>query len=134
MSRLDHIIRLRKWELDEKRRVLSDLQRESDELQNALDRLGAEVAAESRRPAGEFEAVTFAAYLEGARQRRQLLHDRIERKEEEITRQQDAVSEAFKELKTFEVARDRETEREMRLEARIEQQGLDEQGLRAFVG
>jgi len=134
MSRLDNIIRLRKWELDEKRRILSDLQREGDDLQAALERLGEEVAAESRRPAGEFEAVTLAAYLEGARQRRLVLHDRISRKNEEINRQQDVVSEAFKELKTYEVAREREMERAVRKEARIEQQGLDELGLRASLG
>lgn len=133
-SRLDNIIRLRKWELDEKRRVLASLQAEEDAIIARIDALGDEVAEQSRS-GGQLEVspVALGVYLEGARVRAEMLEAAREEQAEKVAEQQDSVAETFRELKTFEIAREQEVKRKELKEAREEQAAFDELGIQAHA-
>lgn len=129
MSRLDTIIRLRKWELDEKRRQLAALLGERDDIATAIETLDLEVAEQSRHTGLEVASVTIGSYIEAVRTRQGELGQMLLKKEKEVIKHQDVVAEGFRELKTFEIARDRELERVAAEEAKEEQAAFDELGI-----
>ncbi|MBL4836220.1 MAG: hypothetical protein JKY34_01470 [Kordiimonadaceae bacterium] len=129
MARLDNIIRLRQWELDEVRLVLSGLLGERDALIEQIDRLEAEVAEQAVATDLEVFSVTVGAYMAGVDKKRQQIRAAILAKDEEIEEQREKVSEGFRELKTFEIGRDQELKRIALEEKRLEQQAFDELGI-----
>ncbi|PCI59245.1 MAG: hypothetical protein COB37_11925 [Kordiimonadales bacterium] len=129
MSRLDSIIRLKKWELDEVRRVLSELFAERDAMTAELDRMTEEVAEQSRSRSIEVFSVSVGAYMGGVRKRRLEIAATIEAKDVELEAQQDKVAEGFRELKTFEIAHDQEMKRQKLAESQAEQAVFDELGI-----
>ncbi len=131
MSRFDHIIRLRKWELDEKRRVLRQLQSEEDEVISRIEALDVEVSLQMANTASEASVLTMGNYLEGVRLKQEQFEHELAAKQEEIAELQDKVAEAFRELKTFEIAKERELKRAQDAEAKEEQDAFDELGSRA---
>jgi len=133
-SRLDNIIRLRKWELDEKRRVLAMLQAEEDAIIARIDALEQQVAEQSQSGDQlEVSPTTLGVYLEGARIRAEMLEAELEAQAEKVAEQQDSVAETFRELKTFEIAREQEMKRAAQKEAREEQAAFDELGIQAHM-
>ena len=132
MSKLDGIIRFKKWELDEKRRLLVTFQDELARLEQALEALYEERARESQLSASSGSPVMLGEYLEGCRLRAEQLLQFIEIKDKEVSGQRDIVAAAFQDLKTFEIAAEREQEREKTRAVKVEQNMLDEQGLRTF--
>jgi flagellar export protein FliJ len=129
VSKLANIIRLRKWELDEKRRRLADLQGEREEIVSAIDAMEAEVIEQSRNSGLEVSAVAIGAYMEGVRIRQDQLSQMLAAKEREVSKHQDIVAEGFRELKTFEIAQSREKARVVAAEAKVEQDAFDELGI-----
>lgn len=128
MSRLDNIIRLRKWELDEVRRVLADLLGERDAMVHQLDMMDEEIAEQSRSTSIEVFSTTVGAYMAGVKKRRDEIGAMIAAKDEEIAEQQEKVAEGFRELKTFEIAHDQEMLRLKKAEDKAEQAMFDELG------
>lgn len=129
MGKLNNIIRLRKWELDEKRRRLADLQGEREEIILAIEAMQAELVEQSRNSGLEVSAVAIGAYLEGVRIRQDQLSKLLAVKEREVSKQQDIVAEGFRELKTFEIAQSHEKARVLAAEAKVEQDAFDELGI-----
>lgn len=129
MSRLDNIIRLRKWELDEVRRILADLLGERDAMMHQLDMMEQEIADQSQNASIEVFATTVGAYMGGIKRRKDEIIAAVIKKEKEIEEQQDKVAEGFQELKTFEIARDQEMLRIRQAEAKEEQEMFDELGI-----
>ncbi|NVJ96569.1 MAG: hypothetical protein HWE25_00355 [Alphaproteobacteria bacterium] len=129
MSRLDGIIRLRKWELDEKRRVLATLLGERDDIVAAIEALDEEISQQSRHTDLEVSSFALGAFLEGARVRQSQLAVMLEQKDEEVVEHQEVVAEGFRELKTFEIAQSRELSRLAAEEAKQEQSAFDELGI-----
>ncbi len=129
MGKLTNIIRLRKWELDEKRRRLADLQGEREEIVLAIEAMEAELVEQSRSSGLEVSAVAIGAYLEGVRIRQEQLSKLLAAKEREVSKHQDIVAEGFRELKTFEIAQTREQARVRAAEAKEEQDAFDELGI-----
>ena len=128
---LQSLIRLRKWEVDEKQRGLAVLLRKEEaiiERQVALEEeIRREVAHTSEVPAEQ--QFTFAAYLERCGGYREELEDTLNevRRLGEVA--QEELSEAFRQLKPIEETqklRDVEGEKQ---ESRQEQEDLDEVGL-----
>jgi len=128
MARLDNIIRLRKWELDELRRVLADLLGQRTALAHQLEMIEEEIAEQSRSTSIEVFSTTVGAYMEGVKKRCDEIIAQIAAKEEEIAEQQDKVAEGFRELKTFEIAHDHEMLRLKKAEDKAEQAMFDELG------
>lgn len=130
MSRLDGIIRLRKWELDEQRRVLAVMQAERDSIAGMIDMLDVERAEQSRLYNGsEISALTLGAYLEGVRNKQAQLRRDLAKKDEEVEAHRDRVADCFRELKTYEIAREMELKRAKAKEAKEEQEAFDELGI-----
>lgn len=129
MSRLDNIIRLRQWELDEVRRELATLLGEREDMVQQLQMMEEEIAEQSRATSMEVFSVTVGAYMHGVRVKQEMITAAIVAKDEEISEQQDKVAEGFRELKTFEIARDQEMKRLVAQEAKEEQQAFDELGI-----
>lgn len=132
MADLKGIIRFRKWELDEKRRELAVLLGERMQLEQAIEQLDQEVQAQSAVKHSDVSTITLGAYIEGARNKKSWMLDSLRKKDDEIESMQDVVSEAFRELKTFEIANGRQRARAQKEYTRQEQNELDELGLRAF--
>lgn len=128
MSRLDNIIRLRKWELDEVRRELAVLLGEREEMVHHLDMITEEIDEQNRSTAIEVFSTTVGAYMDGVKKRRDQIGSMLEAKELEINEQQDKVAEGYRELKTFEIAHDQEMLRLKKAEDKEEQAMFDELG------
>jgi len=128
MSRLDNIIRLRKWELDEVRRELAQLLGERDAMVHQIDMIEEEIAEQGRSASIEVFSTTVGAYMAGVKKKRDQIEAMLVAKDEEIAEQQEKVSEGFRELKTFEIAHDQEMARLKKAEDKIEQEVFDELG------
>ncbi|MEX0299108.1 MAG: hypothetical protein AB3N28_08550 [Kordiimonas sp.] len=129
MVRLDNIIRLRQWELDEVRRELAVLLGEREDMAHQLEMMEAEVAEQARATGLEVFSTTVGSYMQGVKLKQEQIQAAIDAKEEEIAEQQDKVAEGFRELKTFEIAREQEMKRIALEESREEQQAFDELGI-----
>lgn len=130
---LQTLIRVRKWEVDEKQRGLAVLLRQEESVLERQSALEAEIKHEINftSEAPTEERFTFSAYLarcEGYREQMAALLQEIRRR---IAAAQEELAEAFRNLKPFEESqkmRDAEDEKETN---RLEQIDLDEMGLNA---
>jgi flagellar protein FliJ len=131
MKSRESLIRLKKFQVDEKRRRVAQIEAmiaDFDRMANDLDR---EVANEERR-AGISDPAHFAypTYARAARTRR----ENIVNSANELKGQHDAakleLEMAFEELKKVEILQDRETAAERAEEARREQMEMDRIGSR----
>ncbi len=130
MKDLKSLIRLHKFLLDEKRRSLQDLESLRVHFDTALARLEAEVRAEKRTVETAPEmAFAFADYAASARERRLYLIDSIDETERQIEQARDAVNEAFRELKKYQITQANRERMAAQRAARLEQANLDEIGL-----
>lgn len=132
MAKLDGIIRFRKWALDEQRRELAVLLDERAQIVDTLEKLDMEIQAQKTMAHSDLGSMTLGAYIEGARKKRAWILDAIRKKDQDIEEKQDVVADAFKELKTFEIADGRQKDRLQKELDRREQNELDDLGRRAF--
>lgn len=133
MKGLPNLIRLHRWRLDEKRRRLTDLERLAAELRERRARLAAELRAEQEAARSSIEGqFIYGSYARAVIERREKLAQSIASAEEEVAEAAAQVTEAFQELKRFELAQ-AQRERAVRARAaRIEQALLDETGLERY--
>lgn len=129
---LENLIRLRKWELDEARRILAEMLEERDEMIRQIEAIDQEILNQSKNSGLEVFATSLGAYMEGARKQQELLYAEIVRKDEFIEEQQEKVAESFRELKTYEIALEHQEKKKAQKLAKYEQDMLDEQGLQRF--
>lgn len=103
---LKGVIRLRKWEVDEKRRILRQLQEREDQILDFMRQLAEQKKAEAEMVRRDTTGAgfTFGAYTQWARKQQQDLETVLDMVRQQIAQAQDAVAQAFKELKTFEIA------------------------------
>lgn len=117
MSSLDGLIRLHRWQLDEKRRALAELQALAERLRSELTRLDVEVTAEQAAAQAEEVAFSYAAYADAARGRRLRLTQSIAQVETRIAESTEEIAAAFQELKRYELAQ-QERERRVKVKER----------------
>ncbi|VAV93418.1 hypothetical protein MNBD_ALPHA01-1689 [hydrothermal vent metagenome] len=121
------MIRLHKWQLDEKRRNLVELERMRDDLRQNLTDLQNELIAEQKKVASSpVVSITYAGYAQNVMARRVNIVNSMLEIDASIEEVKDQVAEAFKELKKYEVVEQREREREMTERGRRQQTELDE--------
>lgn len=127
MADLDGLLRLRDWELDERRRALGIVLEKRQSLVDMLERLGRDLAREQEVAGTSIEAArTFPAFARAMIRRRETVRERIAAVDHEVAAAEDAVREAFLELKKLQITAERRAEA-ARLEAlRLEQNALDE--------
>ena len=130
MTALANLVRMHRWNLDDKRRKVPELERLLEQLAADLTRVDAEIEAEQDAASRSIEgARVFPAFLTAARRRRKKLADSIIEVEREAERTREEIAEAFQELKKYELALDGRERRRRELLARREQLLLDELGL-----
>ena len=127
---LENLVRLHRWTLDEKRRLLTDLERLAQRLSKDITTLDEEIASEQEVASQSLEgAVAYPAFVAVAKRRREKLVESLRAVEAEGEEARIAVRAAFQELKKYELAQAAASKRAKDKAARAEQQAEDELGL-----
>jgi flagellar export protein FliJ len=134
MRGLPSLIKMRGLQLDEKRRKLAELERMRAALIERREAIDAEIAKEKASAEAKPETqADFGAFLQGALKRRATLERSIADVERESEAANDEVAEAYRELKKFELVKQREDADALLEGNRREQAQLDEIGLNNFL-
>lgn len=128
---LHTLIRLRKWDVDEKQRALAVLLRQEEEViarQRALEEeVQAEIAFAGQAPLEQ--RTTLAPYLKRADGFRMRLAAALNEVRRQIAAAQENLAEAYRRLKTFEITQEQRDAAEAAEENRLENIELNELGL-----
>jgi flagellar biosynthesis chaperone FliJ len=105
---LTSLIRLADANLNEKRRALSELERQEDELRQRLDALEVEKFQEQQnaRTMEFVGAVAYSGYARGVIERRERIEAQIAAMQPMLEEARQAMSEAFQDFKRYEIALD----------------------------
>ncbi len=104
---LTSLIRLADANLNEKRRELNEIERQEEELRNRLDALETEKQQEQQLARSlEFGAFAYSGYARGVIERRERIEAQIAAMQEPLEAARQAMSEAFQDLKRYEIALD----------------------------
>lgn len=134
MSTLDALIRVRKFELDEKRRFLKGLEMIEDEHKAALVKLGEELLQEQKIASASQEgAYAYGAYGRVVIRRREDLDRAIIDIGLQIEVAREELATAFSELKKFEITKESRERVEAVAEGRREQAVLNELGINGHL-
>ena len=131
MKSRDTLLRLKRFQVDEKRRKLSQIETMVAEFERMATELDREIASEEAR-AGIADRTHFAypTYARAALQRRDNLIQSADEMRGQLEAARLELEEAFEDLKKFEILDDREQLKERVAEAVREQSGMDRIGLR----
>ena len=130
MKSRETLIRLRKFQLDEKRRKVAQIEAMVAEFERMVVDLDREIQAEQDR-AGIHDPTHFAypTYAKAAIQRRENLRRSADELKTQLDEAKAALGEAFEELKKVELLDERDQIRERAAENAREQAELDQIGL-----
>lgn len=133
MSALDSLVRLHRWQVDECRRQLADLDLLAHKLQQEQQRLAEEQQSEQAAAANSFEAASaYGGYALRLIERRKKIQHSLASVEQQIAAARDALATAYRETKRYELAAaNRATQRRRQLD-RQQQRALDEIGVDAY--
>jgi flagellar export protein FliJ len=133
MKGLPTLIRVRQWELEERRRKLADLEGLAAQLDEAIARLDDEVKMEQSVVQSSLEVnFAYAPYAAAAIERRRTLLASLADVRTQIEEASQEVTIAYQELKKYEVAQDNRRRRARVETNRREQIVLDEIGIEGF--
>ena len=130
MKSRDTLIRLKKFQVDEKRRKVMQIEgmiAEFERMANDLEREIKIGAGQGQHPRSSHFA--YPTYAKAAIQRRENLKHSADELKVQLNEAKDALADAFEELKKVELLDDRDQIRERAAEAAIEQSELDAIGL-----
>lgn len=124
---LSGVIRLHKWQVDEKRRQITELEVMRVELIEKLEKITRDLESEKESLAkSNVVDINYANYASAVMTRRENLEGSITEIDVSIDSLKDELSEAFKELKKYEIVEQRALERERLEQQKREQDRLDE--------
>ncbi len=127
MRGLATLIRLHKSTVDDRRRILAALQAERGKLVDELERLEQDLSREQAVAAGTLEAaLTYGGFARHVIAERERLNRAIAVMDGQIVQAEDAVAEAFQELKRYELALEEQRRKQAEEAKRVETQRLDE--------
>ena len=130
MKGLSALIRLHRWQLDEKRREVAELERFEDQLLGSARRLEDELAAEQQfAQKADVGALSYGGFALGVIERRKRIAASLADIRQKIDAKTDEVAEAFRELKRYEITQAERAKRERIAEERRTQTNLDEVSL-----
>lgn len=133
MKGLPNLIRLHHWRLDEKRKQVAELRRLAAELWGQRHRLEEELRTEQDVARSSTEAgTTYGGYAKSVIERRRNLEVSIRDVEAQIERATMAVTEAFREVKHYELALAEREKKAGEKMARRERAVLDEIGAQSY--
>ena len=130
MSALESLIRLHRWQLDERRRQLAELDTLGEKLRREQARLAAEAKSEQAVASSSREAAS--AYGNYARQlieRRQKLEQSLGSVEQQLAAARETLAETYREVKRYEIASANRALQQRKRLARQQQRTLDELGI-----
>ena len=132
MSVIEKLIRFHKFDLDEKRRVLRDLEEQEASVQQAIYSLDQEIQSEQSFSRGQADfAPYYGGYASRSKTRREALEGELAKAHEQVEAAREVVSQAFEELKKYEITKDQKDHREYLEQERQNQIELDEVALTA---
>lgn len=132
-SALKTLTRIQKFQIDEQRKILSELQEKQDILQAQLEQLNRDFEQEKEFARNNAGVGDFGAYVKRYMQQRENLEMQIAVLEKKIEHERDVMAEMFKEQKTYEIVDDQRTKRAAKEEEQKMQKVLDEIGTNSFL-
>lgn len=131
MKSRDSLIRLKRFQVDEKRRQVTQIETMVDEFRRMMDELDRQIIIEQEK-AGITDVTHFAypTFAKAARTRRENLQTSIDDLMIQLERAQDDLAVAVEELKKVELIEERDQARSLAALEEIEQEAMDEMGLR----
>lgn len=133
MKGLDNLIRLHRWQLDERRRNLVELERLAQRLGQEIRDLEEEIRSEQQVAAASTDAaMTYGDYARAAVGRRERLESSLAELASQRVVAKEEVAEAYRELKKYELVKVRNQRLADKRRQRHEQLALDEAGLNQY--
>ena len=135
MADLAPLIKLRKHLVDEKRRIISQLYREAEKINQQKQIIERQTETEIALAAKENNPTAneyLGRYLQGARKKIKALESSLKKLDERIAAAQEDMRAAFAELKKIEIVRDRRVAEEKAEEKRKDDLEMDEIALTQF--
>jgi chromosome segregation ATPase len=130
VSALDQLVRLHRWNLDEKRQKLAELERFRAKLLGNIESLEAELAREqAAAERSEVTSVSLPAFIKATVDRRRKIEGSITEVDRSIALARDEIAQAFQEFKKYETAHGNHQRREALKQSRREQNAADELGI-----
>ena len=127
MADLRPLIRYHKWRLDEKQRALAELRNHEDQIVAEGERLEEAIKAEQHTAAGNFEvSFGYGNFARAAIGRRERIAQALAGVRARIATAADELAEAFREVKTYELAQEERDKREAEERRHKENIVLDE--------
>ena len=132
MADLESLIKYRKHAVDEKQRILAAIYREAEELERKQTAIKQQMIDE-RRITDELgtpdAASAYNLYAEGARQKIALLQEKLDKMQIRIQAAQEAMREAFAEMKKIEITDKNRKDRSKKATQKKEDRELDDVAL-----
>ena len=127
MKSRDSLIRLKRFQVDEKRRQVAQIEMMIAEFERLAGDLDQQILAEQQR-SGIHDVTHFAypTFARAAMQRRDNLRTSADELKGQLQDARDDLAEAYEDLKRFELLDERDGERERVAQAAREQAALDE--------
>ena len=130
MTAIDQLVRLHRWNLDEKRQKLADLERLRERLMGNIASIGSELQREKEAAArSEVTSISLPAYIRSSLERQKKIEESIEEIDRSIAAARDEITVAFQEFKKYETAHGNHQRREAEKRSKREQQAADETSL-----
>ncbi len=131
---LKTLVRVRDWQVDEKRRVLGDWLRLVEELKDQVRAFQREVRAEQEiaRSSPDEAGMAYGGYARRVLERRAVLQKAVTDAERAVFAAKDDVAKAYRDLKTVQIAQENRERRDAAEAERRESIGLDEIALQGF--
>lgn len=130
MTALDQLVRLHRWNLDEKRQKLAELERFRAKLLDNIAALEADLAREQAiADRGEVSTMSLPAFIKATIDRRRKIEGSIAEVDRSIAAARDEITQAFQEFKKYETAHGNHLRREKMKRSRREQIAADELGI-----
>lgn len=133
MKSRETLIKLRRFEVDEKRQKVADIEMIIAEFQRMSDDLERQVQIEQERAGvSDVNHYAYPTYAKAALQRRENLMASIADLEDNLKAAQDELTSAYEELKKVEMLEERNVADERSNREKLEQTQLDEFAARAY--
>ena len=130
---LQTLTRIKKFDIDEQRKILVEYQTVEDKLLAALKDLNAEFEREKLFSAQNPGIGDFGAYVKRYMRQREELEAALADIRSKIVAVQEVIADMFKEQKTFEIVDDNRKKRKIKEDNDKEQKMLDEIGTNNYI-
>ena len=134
MQKIETMIKVHKWNLDEKRQQLHDLKKLLEQFEQQEQKLNEEFEKEKEalKKQGDVKA-DFVNYKKLIESRKKTLHDSMDSVEEQIKVAEKEMLDAFQKLKKFELIRDNAQQKSRKKRELKFQKQLDEVGINQYT-